>query len=198
MKTFWDERYGSDEYVYGKEPNEFFAEQLKGLDPGMILLPAEGEGRNAVYAAELGWKVHAFDNSSVGAAKALNLAAERNVNILYSITAIEAFEPGNFKYDVIGFFYAHFPPDVRHKFFRLMQDSLKPGGRVILESFHKDQIVHDSGGPKDISMLYSTEELKKDFNKLEFELLSTETVELDEADGHKGIARVVRVIGIRK
>ena len=103
MKTFWDERYSSEEYIYGKEPNEFFAEQIRRLGPGMILLPAEGEGRNAVYAAQIGWKVHAFDSSSVGAAKALDLAAEKNVNILYAISDIETFEPGDFKYDVIGF-----------------------------------------------------------------------------------------------
>ncbi len=39
----WDERYAQDEYVYGKQPNEFFRQQLQPLRPGKILLPAEGE-----------------------------------------------------------------------------------------------------------------------------------------------------------
>ncbi|HRP00579.1 MAG TPA: hypothetical protein PLN54_14190, partial [Flavobacteriales bacterium] len=63
MKEFWDERYGAEEYAYGTAPNAWFAEQLKGLMPGSLLLPAEGEGRNAVPAARLGWKVTAFDLS---------------------------------------------------------------------------------------------------------------------------------------
>ena len=73
--NMWDKRYNSPEYVYGKEPNEFFAAELKKLKPGLILLPAEGEGRNAVFAAEQGWKVHAFDSSQVAEDKALSLAA---------------------------------------------------------------------------------------------------------------------------
>lgn len=53
MKEMWDKRYGNTEYAYGEEPNAFFKKTLDKLDlKGSILLPAEGEGRNAVYAAK--------------------------------------------------------------------------------------------------------------------------------------------------
>ena len=74
MKNFWDERYKAKTYVYGKEPNQYFAEKLRELEPGKILLPAEGEGRNAVFAARQGWEVSAFDSSSEGRKKAFLLA----------------------------------------------------------------------------------------------------------------------------
>ena len=74
MKNFWDERYKAKAYVYGKEPNQYFAEKLRELEPGKILLPAEGEGRNAVFAARQGWEVSAFDSSSEGRKKAFLLA----------------------------------------------------------------------------------------------------------------------------
>ena len=61
MKDFWNERYGAPEYAYGTEPNVFFKQELDGLKPGRLLLPAEGEGRNGVYAAEKGWSVSAYD-----------------------------------------------------------------------------------------------------------------------------------------
>ena len=48
MINFWDDRYSQPEYVYGVKPNEFFAEQIQKLTPGEIILPCEGEGRNAV------------------------------------------------------------------------------------------------------------------------------------------------------
>src|SRR5690606_2851304 len=82
-RTVWDERFAGDEYVYGKEPNDFlraFAPRLPP-PPARILSLGEGEGRNAVHLARLGYQVTAVDASSVGLAKARRLAAERHVSI---------------------------------------------------------------------------------------------------------------------
>jgi len=190
----WDQRYNSNDYFYGKEPNAFFSEELKKLKTGLLLLPAEGEGRNAVFASKLGWKVHAFDTSWVAKEKALNLAAERNVNILYAITDVQHFDPGKHRYDAIGLIYNHFPAVIRENFYKKMQSCLAPGGKIILEGFHKNQINRSTGGPKDLSMLFSTEELKEQFKNLDIEYLSSETIELGEGDGHRGTAEVVRMI----
>jgi len=89
MSQFWDERYGTENYVYGKEPNAFFSAQMERTEPGNMLLPGEGEGRNAVYAALKGWKVEAFDQSRVGQSKALNLASEMGVEINYKVCRLE-------------------------------------------------------------------------------------------------------------
>ncbi len=62
-KEMWNKRYARTDFVYDTVPNEFFKQQLLKLTPGKILLPAEGEGRNAVFAAKKGWKVDAFDSS---------------------------------------------------------------------------------------------------------------------------------------
>lgn len=83
MKEFWDERYAVDEYVYGKEANLFLQSKLVGIEPGKALFPAEGEGRNAVFAATLGWDVTAFDISSSAKIKADKLAEEKDVSIDY-------------------------------------------------------------------------------------------------------------------
>ncbi len=82
---FWNERYAEDKYAYGIEPNDFVKQELQKLKPGKILFPAEGEGRNAVYAAQLGFDVYAFDPSEEGRRKALKLARENNVNINYQL-----------------------------------------------------------------------------------------------------------------
>lgn len=81
MNNIWNERYGKEEYVYGEEPNVFFAAQLTKLQNGVIILPCEGEGRNAVYAASQGWKVNAFDTSEAGKTKAIQLASNKGVTI---------------------------------------------------------------------------------------------------------------------
>jgi len=41
MKDRWNERYSGENYVYGKNPNVFFAEQLNKLDLGTLILPCE-------------------------------------------------------------------------------------------------------------------------------------------------------------
>ena len=69
MNSFWNERYSTNEYAYGTEPNEFFKSVLSKLEVGKLLLPGEGEGRNAVYAAKQGWHVTAFDTSIAGKTK---------------------------------------------------------------------------------------------------------------------------------
>ena len=64
-KKKWDERYKEEKFAYGKEPNLFFKEWLPKFKPGSILMPADGEGRNGVYAAKLGWKVTSFEPTTL-------------------------------------------------------------------------------------------------------------------------------------
>lgn len=82
MKDFWNERYKESDYIYGTLPNEFFAASLASLNPGKIILPCEGEGRNAVYAASLGWTVLAFDFSESAKEKALKLLKRKMFKLI--------------------------------------------------------------------------------------------------------------------
>jgi len=194
--NFWDERYSSNEYVYGKEPNQFLKEQLRNIIPtGKLLLPGEGEGRNAVYAAKFGWKVDAFDQSSVAKIKALKLAEENNVTIKYSTVDLAKFTPQNNFYDCAAIIFVHIAPDFRSEFHKIIIDSLKPGGKIILELFSKNQFGKSSGGPQDLEMLYSFDEIKNDFKEMRTILLKEESIFLVEGEKHKGEASVIRFVG---
>ena len=81
MKQFWNERFTEETFAYGKAPNEFLKENIHLLPKGNILFVAEGEGRNAVYAAKNGFEVTAFDLSSGGKKKADKLANDNDVKI---------------------------------------------------------------------------------------------------------------------
>ncbi|MFZ1292032.1 MAG: class I SAM-dependent methyltransferase [Melioribacteraceae bacterium] len=91
MQNFGNERYSQEEFVYGIEPNRFFKENLVKFSPGKILLPAEGEGRNASFAAKLGWEVFAFDSSNVAMEKANKLFDSNNVKVNYFLQTLEYF-----------------------------------------------------------------------------------------------------------
>ncbi|MCB0599509.1 MAG: methyltransferase domain-containing protein [Lewinellaceae bacterium] len=198
MKEFWDQRYGEAAYVYGKAPNAFLKEQLAALPPARALFPAEGEGRNAVYAATLGWQVTAFDYSEAGRRKAEALAREFGVRIDYQIAEVEGFPFPESTFDLVGLFFVHLPPASRQLLHRQAAQCLRPGGRIILEAFSKQQLGLSSGGPKRDDMLFSVREIKKDFPSLQLQLLEeTETI-LSEGPYHNGPAWVIRLLGARK
>ena len=129
----WNERYSRTEYIYGEEPNKFLEEQLPKIEPGTIIFPCEGEGRNAVYAATLGWQVLAFDSSEAGKAKAMKLSQMKNVAIDYQIEDANNIQYPDNSADVIAFIYAHFPTDLRNSMLAKANKWLKPGGTIILQ-----------------------------------------------------------------
>ena len=197
MKNFWNERYSEKEYIYGVDPNVFLAEQLKNLKPGKIILPCEGEGRNAVYAASLDWEVHAFDSSEVGREKALQLAKEKGVSINYAVDDATTITYAENSVDVVAFIYAHFPATIRKQIHQKAITWLKPGGKLILEAFNPQQLQYNSGGPKDLSMLYTEDMMKEDFTSLNINLIQNLMTELNEGKYHKGKASIIRVVGTK-
>jgi SAM-dependent methyltransferase len=197
MKQFWDERYSVKEYVYGVSPNSFFKEQIAKLQPGKLLLPGEGEGRNAVYAASLGWNVMAFDTSLEGRKKAMALAQETNVSFEYVMNSYLDFDYKAHQFDAIGLFFTHMPSEMRIRFHQFLMGSLKPGGRLILECFHKEQINRNTGGPANLDFLFSEEELQTDFSVLEIVLLEKQSRSLQEGLFHNGEADLVRLLAIK-
>ena len=116
MKEFWDDRFSNEEYYYGREPNLFFKNAIDELKPGKLFLPGEGEGRNAIYAAKLGWDVLAVDYSMAGVTKAMKLAAENNVTIRYETSDLLRYQAKE-SFDAIAVIFVHFQPDDRKTFF---------------------------------------------------------------------------------
>lgn len=191
--NFWDSKYKQEEFGYGVKPNIFLKEILSKKQAGSILLPAEGEGRNAIYASKLGWKVTAFDSSIVAREKALELAIKNNVQINYTLNTIEAFESDE-QFDLIAVIYLHLFSEERKNFHKKLMNLLKPGGNLIFEVFAKDQLALNSGGPKNIDMLYTVNELKEDFYSYDTKLLEQKHIHLDEGKWHIGEAEVIRGI----
>ncbi len=204
MNEFWNARYKEIDYAYGKEPNTFFKDRImKYKLGGKILLPAEGEGRNAVYAAGLGLEVFAFDISLEGKKKAMQLAELKNVKLTYEVGNLFTVSLINNKYDCAALIYAHFPPDIRESYHKKISELIMPNGMLVFEGFSKDHINFQKrnpkiGGPKDVNFLFSIEELREDFKDFEVIELIEEEVELNEGKYHIGKGSVIRFIGKKK
>jgi 2-polyprenyl-3-methyl-5-hydroxy-6-metoxy-1,4-benzoquinol methylase len=195
MKELWDTRYQTDQYVYGRKPNGFFAEELGRITPGKILLPGEGEGRNAVHAALSGWEVDAFDQSSAGHEKAMQLAGEHHVKINYRVSGLEEMMIKTAHYDVVALIYFHAVPELRRRLHSLVQEALRPEGIIILEGFHTSQLGNNSGGPQAEELLFNFQRLRDDFSGLDQLLLEKKRVVLNEGTLHQGPANIIRFLG---
>tara|TARA_R110002020_G_scaffold251242_1_gene465163 strand:- start:628 stop:1245 length:618 start_codon:yes stop_codon:yes gene_type:complete len=199
MKDFWNERYADKDYVYGQAPNKYFKEKIDEMQPGKILLPAEGEGRNAVHAASLDWDVSAFDISEKGKEKALNLANNQSVEINYKVGDLPDLDYKDEQFDVIALIFAHFSEEKKENYLKKFKKLLKRGGVIIFEAFSKEQIDIQkenpkSGGPKNAEMLFSKEELQTYFSGYEFEEFEDLITELSEGKYHQGKAAVIRFV----
>ncbi|WP_412464312.1 class I SAM-dependent methyltransferase [Flavobacterium mekongense] len=192
MINFWDQRYAEEEYAYGLEPNVFFKNTVGKIPKGKLLFPAEGEGRNAVFAAQLGHEVYAFDTSIEGKIKADKLAEKYGVNINYKVGDLVALDYPEQYFDALILIYAHIPTTIRTAFFNHLLHLLKPNGQIIFEGFSLEQLNFKSGGPKSIDMLFSEEQVRSDFPNVIFDSITTETINLEEGKYHQGLASVVR------
>uniref|UniRef100_UPI0032176300 class I SAM-dependent methyltransferase n=1 Tax=uncultured Draconibacterium sp. TaxID=1573823 RepID=UPI0032176300 len=195
MNDFWNKRYAVKEFAYGELPNNFVVNELKKLKPGKILFPAEGEGRNAVYAATLGWNVTAFDTSIEGKKKAGLLETKHNAQIDYQITSYQDVTFPSEYFDCVVLIFAHMPPLKRNEYHKKLTGFLKPGGSLLLEGFSKNQIKNNTGGPQNIDMLFSKEELQNDFSHFSELTITEKEIELNEGPFHNGLAAVINVTG---
>jgi len=197
MQNQWDERYARQEYIYGTEPNKFLKEQLSMLKPGRILFPAEGEGRNAVFAASLGWKTDAFDQSVEGQKKALKLATHKRVIINYYIQSLNDWNPEPDRYDCIALIFVHLPDGLRQQVHNAVVKALKPGGTLLLEAFTLNQLPRTSGGPKTAELLFLEEQITSDFKDLIFTTFAETQSLLNEGPLHQGLADVFQLTAIK-
>ena len=198
--NLWNARFSEPGYAYGEAPNVYLAAQLEGLPPGTILFGAEGEGRNAVHAAHNGWTVSAFDISEAGRAKAQQLAEKNGVHLDYRVGELPELGFYEGQFDAVALIYAHFPPRVRTDYHRLLHTYLRPGGTIIFEGFGEQHLPYRErdpgvGGPWDARLLFSAEELRRDFPGYSVKELQEQEIELHQGKYHNGVGSVLRFTG---
>lgn len=185
---FWNQLYKPGPYAFGETANAFLRGKIEGLPPGKVLLPGEGEGRNAVFCAEKGWKVSAFDLSPQGKAKAKDLAGQHNVDIDYKVGDIGELTYPKAHFDALVMIFAQFMPEDRYDYHRKLLSFLKPGGFLILQG-------HARPKENEADMRYDVEELKEDFKEIRFGQIERKMTELNEGMVIQGPTEVVEIFG---
>ena len=191
---FWNTRFDKEEFIFGKEPNEYLVEQSpRYLKPGnSVLCVADGEGRNGVWLAKQRMLVTGFDVSDIALAKAKQFATDEQVSIQYCLCDTDGFNWQANSYDaIIAIFIQFADPEMRTRIFQQIHLALKPGGIFILQGYTPKQLEYKTGGPSLIEHLY-TEELIRDLAK-EFEILDLRCYEKELSEGarHSGMSALL-------
>lgn len=194
QQDFWNQKFSRDGYLYGKEPNEFIKSCYNNFKKNhKVLCLGEGEGRNAVFLAKKGFEVEAIDASDIGLEKLKIHAKENEVSVETLCMDINKWIPDK-KYGAIVFSFMHLSKNELIPLFVKIEGSLKEKGFLIAEVFSKNQIEKNSGGPKDLDLLYSTDDFNDCIKKLKIHKLEETIVQLNEGKGHQGEASVIRLI----
>lgn len=194
MGNQWDERFSTDEYVYGKEPNAFVVEAAKQLPQGKILCIAEGEGRNAVYLSTLDKHVTAWDFAKSGLEKTNRLAQEKGVQVTTELRDLSEVEWQAEQWDAIVHIFGHLPKPVMERTFAGVKKALKPGGYYISELYTKEQLHYGTGGPKNEDMLTDPKEMLAQFEGYLIQHFFVGEVDRQEGILHTGKAHIVQCL----
>ncbi|HDR7636741.1 SAM-dependent methyltransferase [Bacillus cereus] len=198
MNNMWDDRFKSDEYYYGEEPNTFIQEQAFRLaNYTKVIAFAEGEGRNAVFLARKGHEVTAIDYSESGLEKTKKLAEKYDVNVhTKKVDLLTDGLPDN-EFDAAIMVFGHFHTDNQKMVLNKMIYMIRPGGLIMFEVYSKKQLNYGTGGPKDIDMLYEPIDILTWCEGHEVIHFFNGEQERVEGKGHTGLAHVIQVV-IRK
>ncbi len=154
-KILWDKKYGRGDYVYGKTPAKFLVENYHYIKPGGTVLDmGMGEGRNAVFLSQKGYKVTGVDISSVAVKKARKLAKEQGTNINGVVASLTEYKIPAETFDaILAFYYVDRDLNAR------ISKWLRPGGILVYEAYTEKQKEKEKKGSSDFQYYLKEQEL---------------------------------------
>ena len=172
----WNRRYADRELVWTSDPNRFLVAEAATLPASRALDLACGEGRNAVWLAERGWRVTGVDFSEVGLEKARALAKARGVQAEWVAADLLRYTPEPQAFDLVLVFYLQVPAAQRRPIVRAGAGAVTPGGRFLLVGHDRRNLEHGHGGPQDPAVLYTASDVVGDLEGAGLEIERAETV----------------------
>jgi SAM-dependent methyltransferase len=160
----WDRRYAGSELVWTAQPNRFLVSEAAGLAPGRALDVACGEGRNAVWLAEQGWRATGVDFSEVALGKARALAESRGVEVGWVRADVVTHRAEEQAYDLVIVFYLQLREEARRQALRAAADAVAVGGTLLLVAHDSSNLTEGYGGPQSPAVLYAGADVAADLD----------------------------------
>lgn len=185
----WNDKYSSQELVFGTTPNEFLTLQASRLKKGASLFcPGDGEGRNGLWLAEQGFTVLSIDGASNATRKASAIAETLNLSERFTAQTADLllWDWPKETFDGVCCLHVYFMPDERKIINQAMMDSLKTGGLLIMEVFHPDNVGRGCGGPQQPELCYTATDLENGFAGYQVLYLEETEREIRPSSFHAG------------
>ena len=190
----WNQKYQGDDLVFGTTPNSFLTDQAPRIPAhGEVLCVGDGEGRNGIWLAEQGYHVLSIDGAENGVKKAIAQAQARKVAQRFKGLCADLlhWDWPDSDYDGVANLHLYFMPEDRPQMHQAMLTALKPGGLMILEVFHPDNVGRGCGGPQITELCYRARDLEDDFKAATILLLEETEREIAPSSFHNGGVGVV-------
>lgn len=162
---------------FNLNPNQLLAETIDGITPGAALDVATGEGRNAIFLAQKGWKVTGFDIANEALNSIQKRAKQQNLKINTVHASREDFDFGINKWDLVVLCYVDIICNgciANDNFIPIIAKSVKKDGLVVYEMGHRDFYLENRKNPANWGC--TEEQLTEHFESEGFEVLRCEGV----------------------
>jgi len=162
-EAFWDERYRSHDALWSGNPNAHLVDQAGGLSPGTALDIGCGEGADAIWLAERGWRVTAVDLSTVALERAAAHAARVGNPVAGRISWVHAdltaWDPGPARYDLICAHYLHLRSEPRQFLFDRLAAAVGPGGTLLIVGHHPSDLQTTMPRPREPDLFFTGDDI---------------------------------------
>jgi SAM-dependent methyltransferase len=158
----WDERHASRDPIESPDADPTLIEEIEAMTPGTALDLGAGDGRNAVWLAERGWRVTAVDFSAVALDRGRALAAMVGVELEWQLADLLEWTPQAESFDLVALFFIHLPPDERRVVYARAAAAVRRGGTLLVVGHDRSNLTSGVGGPPDPAVLFSPGDIVRD------------------------------------
>jgi SAM-dependent methyltransferase len=179
----WDERYRGTSLLWSEGPNQFVERELASLPAGRALDLAAGEGRNAIWLAERGWRVTAVDFSRVAIDRGRERARDRGVDVTWVVDDVLAWQPPECGFELVLVAYLQLPWAEMERVLARATAAVAPGGTFFLVGHDVENLTRGHGGPRSAEVLYSPAQVAGALGDLDVVCAATVERRVDTPDG---------------
>lgn len=170
VQQHWDHRFlAADLHPWGRAPNPTVVDLVADLAPGDALDLGAGDGRNARWLAEHGWRVTAVDISEVALGELLADAWGHGWDLTTVHADLRTWVPPEERFDLVVLSFLHIPQPYRSRLHRAAMEALRPGGHLVLVAHDRSNLADGTGGPQDVRMLPTLAEVRRELGGVAIE-----------------------------